>query len=100
MSAASSNLLPKQDSPAHKSVAEFVGSSANGGPPAQAFSFDGERGTGRASLCKHLPGGRTECTDIALEAKDLFAQMQSLGFFCQLPQDPALTHIQCRKLPQ
>ncbi|PWN98470.1 hypothetical protein FA09DRAFT_360204 [Tilletiopsis washingtonensis] len=103
MSGKSSNLTSKMDSDVHRSVAAFVQgtTSASGqpAPQAQAFSFDGERGAGSAKLCKHLPGGQTECTQIAMEAKDLFAQMQHLGFFCQLPQDPRLTHIQCRRLP-
>ncbi|PWN22380.1 hypothetical protein BCV69DRAFT_281382 [Microstroma glucosiphilum] len=92
----SSNMLPKNDSPAHKSVAEFV----RAGGARDRFTFDGNRGEQQAKLCRILPDGRQQCMDVALESKDLFAAMQSLNFFCQLPQDPAKTHINCEPIPQ
>ena len=75
-----------------------------------------------------MADGRMNCTEIALEgkwqphstlrlkqafadieatvlkpriiaAKSLFSTMQSLNFFCTLPQDPSKTHINCQRIP-
>lgn len=148
-SGASSNLGPKMDTPAHRNVVEFVRSAES---PSTAFTLDGQRGSGKAKLCR-VPlqvtagarpgrtsslaeelspnsemGRRLDCVEIALEgtlvrfllpaweqemyetdelhrllhltAKDLFAMMQRLNFFCQLPHNPTKTHIVCEKIPQ
>ncbi|MCO5563906.1 hypothetical protein L7F22_017558 [Adiantum nelumboides] len=65
MSASSSNLIPKLDDPANKSVIEFVRAQT----PGTKFSFDGERGSKRSRLCMHpdVPGKQMDCVDIALE---------------------------------
>ena len=34
-----------------------------------------------------------------IAAKSLFSTMQSLNFFCTLPQDPSKTHINCQRIP-
>ncbi|KAN0061450.1 hypothetical protein ACQY0O_006297 [Thecaphora frezii] len=94
MSASSSNLIEKLDSPAHNHVRSFVHNSA-----ASTFVLDGERGSGKSVLCAKEANGRLNCTEIALEARHLFSTMQSLDFFCTLPQDPAKTHINCEKIP-
>ncbi|KDN52474.1 hypothetical protein K437DRAFT_254256 [Tilletiaria anomala UBC 951] len=109
-SGASSNLTLRLNTPAHHSVAQFV----TQGPQGAKYTLDGARGTSHAKLCRIGPGagaahpaggghgqtGQMDCVDIALEAKDLFATMQQLNFFCQLPQDPSKTHIICEKIPQ
>ncbi|KAI9595396.1 hypothetical protein BDF19DRAFT_441734 [Syncephalis fuscata] len=38
------------------------------------------------------------CIRSKLDAKEMFAQMQALGYFCQLPPEPGSTHMICRKL--
>ncbi|PWN53186.1 hypothetical protein IE53DRAFT_384329 [Violaceomyces palustris] len=82
---------PKQD------VRSFVQSSN----PNSTFVLDGERGTGRSKLCSKDPRtNQLDCIDIALEARNLFETMQSLNFFCSLPQDPTKTYINCEKIPQ
>lgn len=93
-SGSSSNILnSKTNTPEYRSVAEFVSQS---GPC--DFILDGQRGEKKSQLCRLPRGGPgagvvgsstervLECTEIALEAKDLFATMQTLNFFCQLPQ--------------
>ncbi|CAO1630656.1 unnamed protein product [Parajaminaea phylloscopi] len=109
-SGSSSNILnSKLNTPEYRSVADFVSQS---GPC--DFILDGQRGEKKSQLCRLPRGGpgaavhstvdgsqrSLECTEIAIEAKDLFATMQSLNFFCQLPQDPSKTHIHCQKIPQ
>ncbi|PWN32495.1 uncharacterized protein FA14DRAFT_161906 [Meira miltonrushii] len=98
MSGASSNLTAKMNTPAHKSVTEFVQAQT----PGTKFSFDGPRGSQRSRLCRHPddPSKQTDCVDIAMEARSLFETMQKLNFFCQLPQDPSKTHITCERIPQ
>ncbi|KIS67977.1 uncharacterized protein UMAG_11053 [Mycosarcoma maydis] len=94
MSGSSSNLTDRMDSPAHETTRQFVQQTG-----AAIFTLDGERGSGRSQLCAQQSDGRLTCTEIALEAKSLFSTMQSLNFFCTLPQDPSKTHINCQRIP-
>ncbi|SPO40722.1 uncharacterized protein PSFLO_06204 [Pseudozyma flocculosa] len=94
-SARSSNLIDRLDSPAHRDVKSFVQTH-----PSSKFTLDGERGSGKSVLCAKQANGQLTCTEIALEARHLFSTMQSLNFFCALPQDPAKTHINCEPIPQ
>ncbi|WFD37510.1 uncharacterized protein MJAP1_000454 [Malassezia japonica] len=96
----SSNLINKLNSPAHEEVRKLVtqdAKSRNG--TSSQFTLDGERGQATSQLCRKLPDGTDQCATIALEARDLFQTMQSLGFFCILPHDPAKTYIRCEKIP-
>lgn len=67
MSGSSSNLTAKMNSPAHKTVTEFVQAQT----PGTKFSFDGPRGSQRSRLCRHPddPSQKTDCVDIALEGE-------------------------------
>ncbi|PWY97498.1 hypothetical protein BCV70DRAFT_219387 [Testicularia cyperi] len=94
VSGASSNLTEKLNTPAHESTRRFVEQSNAG-----IFTLDGERGSGKSQLCAKQADGRFNCVEIALEAKSLFTTMQSLNFFCTLPQDPTKTHINCQRIP-
>ncbi|TKY89683.1 hypothetical protein EX895_001468 [Sporisorium graminicola] len=82
------------DSPAHEHTRQFVQQTG-----AATFTLDGERGSGKSQLCAQQSDGRFTCVEIALEAKSLFSTMQSLNFFCTLPQDPSKTHINCQRIP-
>ncbi|WFD45996.1 hypothetical protein GLX27_000624 [Malassezia furfur] len=88
------------DTEAHEDVRKLVtqdAESQNG--KSSQFTFFGERGEKSSLLCRKLPNGEEQCATIALEARDLFQTMQSLGFFCILPHDPAKTYIRCEKIP-
>ncbi|SHO76023.1 Uncharacterized protein MSYG_0357 [Malassezia sympodialis ATCC 42132] len=100
-SAESSNLIQRLDTPAHDEVRRLVSEDAQSrGGTNSAFTFNGERGSHKSQLCRTLPNGQEQCAEVALEARDLFQTMQSLGFFCILPHDPSQTFIRCQKIPK
>ncbi|CAO1623966.1 unnamed protein product [Jaminaea pallidilutea] len=124
LSGSTSNLINnKTDTPEFKSVADFVQRSRSEAGAVE-FTLDGNRGEKKSQLCRILPrdaaaaaagtggaggaggvqksadGRLLQCTEIAMEAKDLFGTMQMLNFFCQLPQDPNKTHISCQPIPK
>ncbi|KOS14155.1 hypothetical protein Malapachy_3886 [Malassezia pachydermatis] len=97
----SSNLIEKLDTPAHDEVRRLVAEDAQSrGGTNSSFTLDGERGTSQSQLCRILPNGQEQCANIALEARDLFQTMQTLGFFCVLPQEPTKTFIRCEYIPK
>ncbi|ORX55698.1 hypothetical protein DM01DRAFT_1335094 [Hesseltinella vesiculosa] len=49
-------------------------------------------------LCRQLGGSQQDCIKLNLEYTQMFTQMQELGFFCSLPMDPTLTHMECRRV--
>ncbi|KAH9464324.1 hypothetical protein MJO29_002088 [Puccinia striiformis f. sp. tritici] len=75
--------------------------------PNSMYLFDApHRGAKIAELCRSsgsaLGTGATDrknnCISVAIESRHLFEYMQKLGFFCQLPFDPARTEIECRRI--
>ncbi|RKP14802.1 hypothetical protein BJ684DRAFT_8006 [Piptocephalis cylindrospora] len=85
--------------------------------PKVTYSFDSSP-TERVSFCCRAPGagppgsgasgtgegvadavtGQQTCVRLGLNQREMFESMQSLGFFCQVPSNPHLTHLECRRI--
>lgn len=69
--------------------------------PSAKYVFDSERGAPVSELCRGLPNdAKRECIMIKMQSKQLLQAMQDHGFFCQLPQDPTKTFIECTPIPK
>ncbi|CAE6424039.1 unnamed protein product [Rhizoctonia solani] len=68
--------------------------------PGATYTFDGDRESKGAKLCRKKPGGGEDCIQVALAAKQLNITMQNMGYFCQLPFDPSQTHMECVPIPK
>lgn len=67
--------------------------------PKGQYTFDSERDSPQSRICRNTSNGQ-ECVTLELEAKQMFSEMQALGFFCALPNDPAKTFMLCKPLRQ
>ncbi|KAI8049552.1 hypothetical protein BDF22DRAFT_623124 [Syncephalis plumigaleata] len=56
------------------------------------------RGEQTSSSSSSSSSGQHNCIRSKLEAKEMFAQMQKLGYFCQLPPEPNSVHFICRRV--
>ncbi|CAE6450842.1 unnamed protein product [Rhizoctonia solani] len=61
--------------------------------PGATYTFDGNRESKSAQLCRRKPGGGEDCIQVALAAKQLNITMQ-------LPFDPSQTHMECVPIPK
>ncbi|KAL1921634.1 uncharacterized protein VTP21DRAFT_10276 [Calcarisporiella thermophila] len=52
----------------------------------------------KGEVCRRLSNGQTRCLRMELDPREMFSQMQRLGFFCALPLDPSQTHMECRRV--
>ncbi|KAH8922810.1 hypothetical protein BT69DRAFT_1263031 [Atractiella rhizophila] len=89
MSSSSPHKLSPQEA---QKVSTFVNQSPN-----DDYTFDSERNSNITELCAKK-NGQLSCIKVAAQSTALFAYMQHLGYFCQLPFDPTETHIQCRRI--
>ncbi|KAK4053318.1 hypothetical protein OIO90_003930 [Microbotryomycetes sp. JL221] len=52
----------------------------------------------KTDVCRTAGPGEKTCVEVHHEVTQVFAVMQRLGFFCQLPIDPTHTEIECLKI--
>ncbi|KAM0787249.1 hypothetical protein ACM66B_006485 [Microbotryomycetes sp. NB124-2] len=84
-------LSPEEAAP----VTHFVAQAPN-----STYSLNEPQGKGVAvvDVCRTAGPGDKTCVQIHQEVTQVFAVMQRLGFFCQLPIDPTHTEIECLKI--
>ncbi|QRV90001.1 hypothetical protein RhiJN_18019 [Ceratobasidium sp. AG-Ba] len=88
-----SEMPPKSKSNPQELVKAFVSIA-----PAATYTFDGDRDSESAQLCRRERGKPEQCIQVSMQAKRLFETMQNMGYFCQLPFDPSQTHMECTRI--
>ncbi|KAJ3905315.1 hypothetical protein F5879DRAFT_748882 [Lentinula edodes] len=67
--------------------------------PNNNYTFDSERDAPQSEICRDDPKDH-ECITLQMNSKQMFAAMQSLGFYCSLPMEPGKTYMECKPLPK
>ncbi|EGV62653.1 hypothetical protein PSN45_000462 [Yamadazyma tenuis] len=76
-----------------KAVTEFVNKR-----PDNMFVIDGEREMKQSIICTNNENGGKTCLKLQYNSVQLFKQMQTLEYFCSLPDDIDATYFECRKI--
>ncbi|KAJ3728747.1 hypothetical protein EV361DRAFT_430065 [Lentinula raphanica] len=79
---------------AKEALRNFVSRSPN-----NHYTFDSERDAPQSEICRDDPNNH-ECITLQMNSRQMFAAMQSLGFYCSLPMDPGKTYMECKPLPK
>ncbi|EGW30530.1 uncharacterized protein SPAPADRAFT_143682 [Spathaspora passalidarum NRRL Y-27907] len=80
---------PKQ---AQAKITEFVQKD-----PWKTFIIDGEHNADQSIICTDTNDGKT-CLKLGINSVKMFKVMQSLEYFCSLPNDVDATYFECRKI--
>ncbi|TIC09367.1 kinase-like protein [Wallemia mellicola] len=63
--------------------------------PHSKYFFDGKTEADRVELCRQSDNSSTkDCIQLGLDSRKMFERLNSLNFFCVLPQDPSETVIE------
>lgn len=74
-------------------VSEFVHKQ-----PKNVFIIDGEKYSDESIICTNDRNGNKTCLKLNFNSIQLFKHMQSLEYFCSLPDDIDATYFECRKI--
>lgn len=66
--------------------------------PANTFIIDGDKDGSQSIICTDNGNGGKTCLKLGLSSIQLFKKMQSLEYFCSLPDDINATYFECRKI--
>ena len=66
--------------------------------PANTFIIDGDKDGNQSIICTDNGKGGKTCLKLGLTSIELFKRMQSLEYFCSLPDDINATYFECRKI--
>ncbi|CCE78794.1 Piso0_000823 [Millerozyma farinosa CBS 7064] len=76
-----------------RKVTEFVNER-----PKNIFTIDGEKDVDESIICTSNENGGKTCLKMKMNSIELFKQMQTLDYFCALPDNMRATYFECRKI--